>query len=144
MLKEPNRKDAGGGPLEELLRRVPRRAAPADLWERVARDLTPGAVAGRRAARRRRRLVGAVAAAAASVLLAVGLWWSGGPTERAQRPSRPPVAERSSAPAAPARQTTALDEEFQTLGAVHRVSEAGNILPEEMVLVTAGDIDEAW
>ena len=123
--------------LEQLLRSERRMQAPPGLWERVARSLSSEAVAGRRLARRRRHLVEALVSVAASVLVVVGvwLWWNpagpvpAGPERAVTDSGRPPVV---------------FDQEAETFGQVHLVYEAGNVLPEEMIVMAAGEGDEGW
>jgi len=131
--------------LEELLRVVPRVRAPSKLWQRVARSLSPEAVAGRRLARRR-WLVAQVAVVAATLLLVVAGWWflvsPYGPYGRRSQPAGPQGASTARLPEpAPVTPPTGVgfDQELATLGEVHLVYEAGNVLPEEMVLTMVGE-----
>ena len=84
--------------LERVLRSQPRKQAPAGLWERIARSLSPEAVAGRRLARRRRRLAEAGVAVAASVVLVLGVWLWWGPSPSAPMPMERRVTERTPEP----------------------------------------------
>ena len=123
--------------LEQLLRSERRMQAPPRLWGRVARSLSGEAVAGRRLARRRRYLVEALVGVAASVLVMLGVWrWS--------TPARPVPARIERTVAEPAGGAVAFDEEAETFGQVHLVYEAGNVLPEGMIVMAAGNGDEGW
>jgi len=150
MCKEAGEGERGRGEgrteerVEQLLQQVTRKPAPPELWGQVARSLTPEAVATRRLARRRRRLAEVLAVAAASLLLLVGLWHWLAPGEFVRTSPRPPVADRPSGPGAPALTLTALEQEVETLGQVHLVYEASNVLSEEMVFVAAGEGDDGW
>lgn len=123
--------------LEQLLRSERRMQAPAGLWGRVARSLSAEASAGRRLARRRRYLVEAMVGVAASVLVVLGVWrWS--------TPARPVPARTERTIAEPTGGPVLFDEEAETFGQVHLVYEAGNVLPEEMIVMAAGEGDEGW
>jgi len=131
------------GELETLLRSQPRLETPPGLWARVAQELRPEAVASRRIARRRRHLVEALVGVAASVMLVVGGWrwsasWSVTPSQIQQVSQVGAGSDQSTGSA------SALEQEVETLRTVHLVHEAGNVLPEEMVVAVAGYGDEAW
>ncbi len=147
MADEPDRvsPDGAGGTaeerLEELLQSVPREGAPEALWLGVARSLAPEAVAGRRLARRRQVALRAVLAAA-SVLLVVGVWTlflteHSGPQDlpTAVVPAPSPVESGLAALA---------ESDLDTLGEVHLAYDAGNVLPEDMVLAVSWGGDEVW
>ncbi len=123
--------------LEQLLRSERRMQAPPRLWGRVARSLSPEAAAGRRLARRRRYVVEALVGVAASVLVMLGVW-------RWWTPARPVPARIERTVADPGGGAVVFDEEAETFGQVHLVYEAGNVLPEEMIIMAAGDGDEGW
>ncbi len=134
--------------LEQVLRSQPREQAPAGLWERIARSLSPEAGAGRRLVRRRRPLGEALVGVAASVMLVLGGWWwsASSPPTPSSTQQGPEVAAQSDGAAGDA---SALEQEVETLGQVHLAYEAGNVLSigsvgqEEMVVVV-GYGDETW
>ena len=135
--------------LEQVLRSQPRKQAPAGLWERIARSLSPEAVAGRRLARRRRRLAEVGVAVAASVVLVLGVWLWWGPSPSAPVPVERRVVEGTPEPTSAPLEVVTFDQEAETLGQVHLAYEAGNVLSigsvgqEEMVVVV-GYGDETW
>jgi len=142
------REEVPDTPEEELVRAleaVPRKRAPAGLWGRIALSISPEARAARLLARRR-RVVKALAVAA-SVLLAVGLWqfvaWRGVTGVSVSVPVTPVVHIPEPEPEA-VEVEPGLEQELETLGQVHLVYEAGNVVPEELVLAEAGESYGQW